>query len=110
MEEEEDEEEHLNKTQNPLNDDTLISLISTIGGTEDPWIRAKILSSFDEEETDEVWINAKTTKATEIQMEINLRKKETPLEEQIPKEFHEYLDVFSEEKAARFPEPKIKSN
>ena len=28
------------------------------------------------------------------------------MEEQIPKEFHEYLDVFSEEKAARFPEPK----
>ena len=28
------------------------------------------------------------------------------MEEQIPKEFHKYLDVFSEEKAARFPEPK----
>ena len=26
------------------------------------------------------------------------------MEEQIPKEFHEFLDVFSEEKAARFPE------
>ena len=32
-------------------------------------------------------------------------KKLLPLEEQIPKEFHEFLDVFSEEgKAARFPE------
>ena len=40
----------------------------------------------------------------EIQAEINLKKKVLPLEEQIPKEFHDFLDVFSEEKAACFPE------
>ena len=28
------------------------------------------------------------------------------MEEQVPKEFHKYLDVFSEEKAAQFPEPR----
>ena len=50
-----------------------------------------------------VCINAKSTMATEIQAEINLKKKILPLEEQIPKEFHDFLDVFSEEKAARFP-------
>jgi hypothetical protein len=49
-------------------------------------------------ETDDIWINAKPNKATEIQAEINSKKKDLPLEEQIPKEFHEYLDVFSEEK------------
>ena len=27
------------------------------------------------------------------------------MEKQIPKEFHEYLDVFSEEKAAQFSKP-----
>ena len=27
------------------------------------------------------------------------------MEEQVPKEFHEFLDIFSKEKAARFPEP-----
>ena len=43
--------------------------------------------------------------ATKIQAEINVKKEILPLEEQVPKEFHEYLDVFSEEKAARFPEP-----
>ena len=32
------------------------------------------------------------------------KRKILPVEEQIPKEFHEFLDVFSEEKAARFPE------
>ena len=42
--------------------------------------------------------------ATEIQAEINLKKKVLPLEEQIPKEFHNFLDVFSEEKAAHFLE------
>ena len=43
--------------------------------------------------------------ATKIQAEINVKKEILPLEEQVPKEFHKYLDVFSEEKAARFPEP-----
>ena len=52
---------------------------------------------------DTTWINSKSTTATRIQAEIN-QQKVLPLEEQIPKEFHEFLDVFSEEKAARFPE------
>ena len=43
--------------------------------------------------------------ATQLQAEINSKKTILPLEEQIPKEFHKYLDVFLEEKAARFPEP-----
>ena len=51
-----------------------------------------------------IWINTKSTMAIEIQAEINLKKKVLPLEEQIPKEFHDFLDVFSEEKAACFLE------
>ena len=51
-----------------------------------------------------IWINAKSTTATEIQAEINLKKKVLPLEEQTPKEFHDFLDVFSEDKAACFLE------
>ena len=34
-----------------------------------------------------IWINAKSTRAMEIQAEINLKKKVLPLEEQISKEF-----------------------
>jgi hypothetical protein len=83
-----DEEAHLNSTQQPLDDDELSILISTITGDMD----------------DAVWINSKSTTATRIQAEINLQKEVLPLEEQVPKEFHEFLDVFSEEKAARFPE------
>ena len=52
----------------------------------------------------EIWINSKSTTATQLQAEINSKNTVLPLEEQIPKEFHEYLDVFSEEKAVRFPE------
>jgi hypothetical protein len=44
--------------------------------------------------------------ATAIQAEINLKKKILPIEEQVPEEFHDYLDVFLEEKSARFPEPR----
>ena len=51
-----------------------------------------------------IWINAKSTMAIEIQAEINLKKKVLLLEEQIPKEFYDFLDVFSEEKATHFPE------
>ena len=78
--EEEDKDMYLNQTQNPL---------ASITGETDS----------------EIWINSKSTTATQLQAEINSKKTVLPLEEQIPKEFHEYLDVFSEEKAARFPEP-----
>jgi transposase InsO family protein len=88
--EEEDKEEHLNSTQNPLDNSELSLLIASITGDVD----------------DEAWINSKSTMATKIQAEINSKKKILPLEEQIPVEFHEFLDVFSEEKAARFPEPR----
>ena len=86
--EEEDNDAHLNRTQNPLEDNELSLLIASITGETD----------------NEIWINSKSTTATQLQAEINSKKTILPLEEQIPKEFHEYLDVFSEEKAARFPE------
>ena len=54
----------------------------------------------------DIWINAKLTTATAIQVELNLKKETLPLVEQVPKEFHEFLDVFSEEKAACFTEPR----
>jgi hypothetical protein len=89
--EEEDEEAHLNSTQHPLDDSELSLLIALITG----------------ETGNKTWINSKSTTATQIQADINLKKKVLPLEEQIPKEFHEFMDVFSEEKAARFPKPRL---
>ena len=52
----------------------------------------------------DVWINAKSTTATSIQAKINQQKEDLPLTEQIPKEYHEYLDVFDENKVDHFPE------
>ena len=82
-----DDNEWKNQTINSIDDDMDL-LISYINGDTDR----------------NVWINTKSTTATEIQAEINLKKKVLPLEEQIPKEFHNFLDVFSEEEVAHFLE------
>ena len=79
---EDDEEEYLNSTQNPLDGSDLAILVSSITGEMD----------------NDIWINAKMSTATEIQAELNQKKKDLPLEEQIPEEFHDFLDIFSEEK------------
>ena len=52
----------------------------------------------------ELWIHAKTTTATAIQAKINQQKEDLPLTDQIPREYHQYLDVFDKDKAERFPE------
>ena len=48
----------------------------------------------------------KINAATKLAIEENRKKKEKTDEELVPKEYHKYLDVFSEENAAQFPEPK----
>ena len=47
------------------------------------------------------WIN-KTNIATELAIRENDKKEEKTDKELVPKEFHEYLDIFSEEKAHQF--------
>ena len=68
-----DDNEWKNQTINSINDDIDL-LISYINGDMDR----------------NIWINAKSTIAMEIQAEINLKKKVLPLEEQIPNEFHNF--------------------
>ena len=53
-----------------------------------------------------VWINTKTNLAMDMAIGNNLKKQEKSVEDMVPKEYHEFLDVFSEEKAVRFPESK----
>jgi Reverse transcriptase (RNA-dependent DNA polymerase) len=53
-------------------------------------------------ETD-VWIH-KTNIATELAIEENSKKQDKTDKQLVPVEYHEYLDIFSEEKAHRFPE------
>ena len=52
-----------------------------------------------------IWINTKMTSATNLAAAANSKKPELTPEEIIPKEYHEFLNVFDEEKANRFPEP-----
>ena len=85
-----DKEEYLNRTQNTLDEDkkSIISFINING------------------EFELVWINTKTNLAMDMASENNLKKQECMVEEMVPKEYHEFLNVFSEEKAARFLESK----
>jgi Reverse transcriptase (RNA-dependent DNA polymerase) len=53
-------------------------------------------------ETD-VWIH-KTNIAMELAIEENSKKTDKTDKQLVPAEYHEYLDIFSEEKAHRFPE------
>ena len=82
-----DEEEYLNRTQNTLDEDeeSIISLID-VNGKIKP-----------------VWRNVKTNLVMDMAIKNNLQKQECTVEEMVPKEF---LNVFSEEKAARFTESK----
>ena len=69
--EEEDNDAHLNRTQNPLKDSELSLLIASITGEMD----------------NEIWINSKSTTATQLQAEINSKKTVLPLEEQFLRNF-----------------------
>src|ERR1700678_3866239 len=88
IEEVDDEEEFKTHTLSPLDKDDLSILIGLM----------------DSMEPEEVWINARTNVATELAAEENKKKEGTPIEKLVPEEYHEYLDVFDEEKANRFPE------
>src|SRR6202522_798015 len=88
IEEIDDEEEFKTHTLNHLDKDDLSILIRLM----------------DSMEPEEVWINARTNIGTELAAEENKKKEGTPIEKLVPEEYHEYLDVFDEEKANRFPE------
>jgi hypothetical protein len=83
MEEVVDEEESKNRTTLPLKEDKLGVFIELL-------------------ETD-VWIY-KTNIATELAIEENSKKQNKMDEQLVPMEYHKYLDIFSKEKAHRFPE------
>jgi hypothetical protein len=51
----------------------------------------------------DVWIH-KTNIATELAIEENSKKQDKTDKQLVPEEYHKYLDIFSEEKAHRFPE------
>ena len=82
MEEHPDEEENKNQTLYLINEELNVILLELI--KEDVQIH-------------------KSTIATELAAKQNQKKEEKTDKELIPEEYHEYLDIFSEEKVARFP-------
>jgi hypothetical protein len=82
MEEELDEEEHLNRPTN-TSDKVLLEYL----GMEN-----------------ELWINSKENLATKWASEANQKKPDLTPEQLVPQEYHNYLDIFNEDKANRFPD------
>ena len=87
--EEIDQEEILNHTQNPTeNDDILLAYIEEV------------------QRPNEIWINAKTSNTIQFHLKHDDKKEDLPLEQQVPEAYHDYLNVFDENKADRFPVPR----
>ena len=57
------------------------------------------LTAWSEEMEDEIWINAKTSNSIKFQLQHGEQKEGLSLEEQIPKEYYKYLDVFEDRKS-----------
>jgi hypothetical protein len=50
-----------------------------------------------------IWINSKDNLATKLAAEANQKKPDLTPEQLLPPEYHEYLDIFDEDKANQFP-------
>jgi Reverse transcriptase (RNA-dependent DNA polymerase) len=82
MEEVSDKEEHLNRPTN-ASDEVLLEYL----GMEN-----------------ELWINSKENLATKLASEANQKKPDLTPEQLVPREYHDYLDIFDEDKANWFPD------
>ena len=94
IEEETHKEERKNWTRNPMPEGMDV-VIDKINKEKD----IGVLTAWTKETEDEIWINAKTSNSIKFQLQHSERKEGLSLEEQIPKEYHKYLDVFDEDKA-----------
>ena len=83
IEDEKDEEEHSNGLINPLIDEEDF-VIRTIEETENE---------------SNIWMDAKTTTSQLLHQTHDEKKKDILLKEQIPEEYHKFLDVFDKKKA-----------
>ena len=81
-------------------------LIAMVGKTEEG---DEVWMAMTEEllEEDEIWINTKTLNSIEFHLLHDVKKDNFLLTEQIPEEYHEFIRVFDEEEANRFPESRV---
>jgi hypothetical protein len=66
-----------------------------------------VLLSYIEKAKSEVWINVKTGIAMELAIKENKKKADLLVEKLIPEDLHNFLDVFDDNKANRFPESNV---
>jgi Reverse transcriptase (RNA-dependent DNA polymerase) len=71
---------------------------------DDEQIENAVLLSCIEEAKSKVWINAETGIAMELAIKENKKKADLLVEDLIPEDLHDFLDVFDDNKANRFPE------
>ena len=81
-----DEDDRKNYTMNPLDDGSIAVLLEE-----------------EENEQEPIWINMKTTTSVEFHAKYDEKKEDLPLKDQIPPEYHDYLSIFDEKEANRFP-------
>jgi hypothetical protein len=77
-----DEEEHLNRPTN-ASDKVLLEYLGM---------------------GNKLWINSQENLATKLTSEANQKKLDLTPEQLVPREYHDYLDIFNEDKANRFPD------
>ena len=86
------EEELLNGPINPLSDDENL-IIQMIGDVE--------------QDKPNIWINSKLTTSQLLHQTHDEKKKVVPLKEQIPEEYHKFLDIFNKKKADCVPDEQV---
>ena len=99
--EEEDPEEWMTQMVNILGTDYWDALLSLLIEIEEQimdkgtWINP---------ETNSVWICSKANLATDLAIKENQKKDDLTDEQIVPLEYHEFLDIFDEKRASRFPD------
>jgi hypothetical protein len=81
-----------------------VNLIEELDGEQ---IGNAVLLSYIKEAKLKVWINAKTGIAMKLAIKENKKKADLLVEKLIPGDLHDFLDVFDNNKANRFPESNV---
>jgi hypothetical protein len=81
--------------------------VNLIEELDDEQIGNAVLLSYIEEAKSKVWINAKTGIAMELAIKENEKKADLLVENLIPEDLHNFLDVFDDNKANQFPESNV---
>ena len=92
-----------NPTEEREEKEILIALVGETEEGEEIWMA----TTEGTREEDEVWINTKTSNSIEFHLLHDEKKENFLLTEQIPEEYHEFINVFDEKEADRFPSSRI---